>query len=182
MLEILYTGAFKCGDIQDNPLKSLGGFCSSSLVPNLYNNNLFSSITPFTVLKDRIELIGLMLKNSSTATLTNIKLWTETPVNSYAKFEIAVVSPSSAQGWFMERIPNKNSLPYNATFYNIEGIAQAVNLPDLIKDGRFGIWIKRTLIQTNIINLNDDDTLYSNYQNNIQIPNKEQIDIKIKFD
>jgi hypothetical protein len=180
MLEFFYTGAFKCGDVQSNPIKSLGGYCSSSKVPSFYQNNLFSSITPYSILKNKIELIGLILKNSYTRTLTNINISTITPSNSYAKFELAFVAlAQDNNGWYMEKIPNKNSIPYTATFYDIEN---GVNLPDLIQDGRIGIWVKRILNQSNIINLNDDDKLYNNYKNGVVLSVEEKIDIKVVFD
>jgi hypothetical protein len=182
MLQLNYTGAFKENDLQDNPSKSLGGYVSGSKVPSGNLNNLFSSISQFTKEKALFEIIGVVLKNTSQNNIVNIEIWTESESDSYCNVEIAVVSlASDGGGNFMEKITNRNSLPYNAVFYNIEGVANKINIGDLAIGGMLGIWFKRIIDKAKFVALNSDDTLYANYKAGIEVKIQENTNLKIQF-
>lgn len=182
MLQFYYTGAFKAGDLQDDPFKSLGGYVSGSLIPNGNLNNIFSSISQFTKEKSTFEVIGVVLKNISQNNINNIILYSESEINSYCNLEVAVVALAQDNGgYYMEKISNRNSLPYNAVFYNIEGVANKINIGSLAKDAMLGIWFKRIIDKTKFTSLNSDDVLYANYKAGIEVKTQENINLKINY-
>lgn len=187
MIELFYTNSIKEGLDQTNFLKSLGGYISGTKVPNDNFNNLFFNLSLIGInnIKKGIisyEIIGLGIKNSSSIKLNDINIWVEKEENSIGEFYMSIVNLSEdVNGKYMEKILNRNSSPYYATFYDINGIDKKKNIGDLIAGGLLGFWLKRIIDINKIDNLFNDDYLYNNYKNNITPYNKEIINLKIDW-
>jgi len=179
-MELFYTDATIYNTKQSDPSKSLGGYLSSSKIPSGSLENMFSSISQLTVNNDTYEIIGIILKNTSGVIKNNVKIWVELPIDSVVNIEAAIVElTQDNNGYFMENIPNRNSLPYEATFYDIETETNALDLGNMNNGAMFGIWLKRQLNPSTAALT--DAQLYSNYLSNTATTTKEEISLKIDF-
>jgi hypothetical protein len=121
-MQLFFTGADVLEGIQTNQLKSLGGYKSSTVIPNSSPNKLFDDISNITI-KNRLQQIrGIVLKNSLIA-MTDLKmnvvydnLYTE--YNNECEFDFAFVELSTNGA--MEKIPNIDALPYVGEFVSCE--------------------------------------------------------------
>ena len=147
-----YTSTLGINKEQLNPDLSLGGYISS-LIPNSRINNLFGDITSLGIDRNEPVYIGLFLKNTTGASITEVLLWFDYPTNCYSKLEIAAVIPTVdlENNPVIEQINSIFSAPYNGTFYEANGQANAVDLGDIAKDGLLGIWFKRTILKDIIL-------------------------------
>ena len=138
---------------------SLGGYQSSTVIPNDELNNLFGDITPFGLNRNKAQYIGIMLKNETGGDLTDIMFHFNYPENCYYKLEIAAITPTldSEGNYVIEHIDTQYSKPYTATFVEANGSDNAVNLGNLANNGLLGLFIKRTF---DISAVNED---YSDY-------------------
>jgi len=184
-MRLFYTITSGVDQIQPKPSNSLGGFRSSSPVPNGTFSNLFGEISKLTVQRgDRPQYIGLILRNETGAAVTNVEIWFDYPEGAYSTFRIAAVA-LTANGQ-MEDVPNSYSKPLNATFFEANGSANLVGVGDIAQDGQLGIWIERTLdidlirqTQANIYEPTAEDP--RRFQP-IELDKVEDIKINIKWD
>jgi hypothetical protein len=169
-MKLYYTGSKIYLGTQPQKEFSLGGFVSSSIVPNGQFGNLFSDITKYTEGNELTEVIGLVLKNGTGNAVNDILFNFTLPENSSASYQIAVVqlAQDSNGNYYMEEISNQYSLPYYATFY--DAVSQ-INLGSLLVDGMLGIWIKRTVTFT----ASDCDQLFEDFKAGTVPETKEQV-------
>lgn len=80
-LKLYYTGAIKFDQSQTEPIKSLGGFISSTEVPNGLLGNLFGDLSRFTVMQGKAEIRVFAIKNTAVVTKANLKCWFTYPNN-----------------------------------------------------------------------------------------------------
>jgi hypothetical protein len=151
-MRFFYTTSAGINKEQTNPLLSLGGY-QSTAVPNSRMNNLFGDITPLGMDRNEPIYIGLFLQNTTGAAVTNIKLWFDYPTNCYSKFEVAAVATTidAESNPVIEHITNNYATPFSGTFYEADGVGNAVDLGDLASNGLLGIWIKRTILKDVIV-------------------------------
>lgn len=143
-MRLFYTVSSKEGQPQKDPLLSLGGFRSSSMVPNDAFNALFGDISEYSIQKGLPEYVGLILQNTFSSAVENIFIWIPRQAGRYCKFKLAVVELSPTNE--METISTINSKPLQAEFYecseedrfSLEGIT--LNPGETI-----GLWLERTL-------------------------------------
>lgn len=187
-MELLYTGVTKEGLPQTDPTKSLGSFVSSSKIPNGSLDNLFSGVSYYSLLnnQDTFQVIGIVLKNTLGREAIDVNFWFETPVDSLYKYEVAFVTLSldNLCGYYMERIQNSGSLPYMGTFISIDGEANKGSIGNLASNQMIGIWIKRSVINSNASDLVDCDKLYADWVlNGEKNPSEEteETSFKIEF-
>jgi hypothetical protein len=149
-MKLYYTSPTAQDAIQADPRLSLGGYKALSPIPNSAFDSLFGEISQFLLSKDipEDEYIGLILKNETGSAVTNLWLWFEYATDCYSKFLVAAVDLSldSAGVYKMEHIPNRNSAPFYAEFYEASGVENAVSIGNLAIDGMLGLWFKRTLV------------------------------------
>ena len=105
---------------QPDTAKSLGGYVSSSLVPNGELNSLFDLISTYTLDKHRDEYVAIGIINQYGGTIRDVKLSIVTDPDAICKFDIAAVKLDS--NFAMEYIPNRYTQPINAQFYNADFI------------------------------------------------------------
>ena len=172
---------------QPKPEFSLGGYMSSSPVPNGILGNLFSELSLLTLDKLQDEFIGLILYNEQTTPSNDVELYFNypapdlngNPTNIY-KYYIASVQLNTT-GQPMENILNRNAQPFNATFYDAAGQSEAVNLGVIPSQTGLALWIKRSVISDNIKLLFDPTTLDNNFLAGTVPSSVEEIDMVITY-
>lgn len=144
-MQLYYSGAYAAGKPQTEGTKSLGGYPSTTLIPNGGLNNVFDPITRSYV-KGMIPSIRLIvLKNTTGSTVNDISIYTMS--GDLATYKIAAVAPTvdSCGNKVFESIPDGNTLPYQAILETHEGSGQAETVDTLAANDLIGIWIERDL-------------------------------------
>jgi hypothetical protein len=149
-MQLYYTGAKVAEGPQTDPSASLGGFKSSSLLSNGNLNNLFPTIVRSTIAKGKKDIRMIVLKNTTGAAITSLRIWTES--EKYSKVKIAAVLPVSGTVSF-EEVLDSNSIPFQASLSAHEGEGAAVNAGSLAANAVLGIWIQRELDLTKFTDL-----------------------------
>lgn len=182
-MKFYYTGASATEEIQNKPIFSLGGFKSSSIVPNGQISNLFGDISELTIDKNNFDIIGIILKNELPNKAKDILFHFEYEENSYIKIEVAFVSVVMATDGsiYMEKIVNSHSLPYIGDFVNPYNEANKINIGDLNKNSMIAIWFKKTLELNNIKNQTSPSNLLSLYNNSSSLPTINGVKIKMSW-
>ena len=155
MLKFYYTNISGDELPQTRSDLSLGGFKSSTLVPNDSFGNLFGDISVYSVRENRDEYVALALVNETGADVTDVTLYFDYPENRQKDIELAFVQFNSDGE--IEVIPNPYSRPYNAEFNSADGVENALNIGNLAANAKIGVWFKKIL---NIDNIKDS---YSDY-------------------
>lgn len=106
--------------------KSLGGYISSSPVPNGAINTLFDYISSFTEEKKQKETIAIALINKFDVAVTNVELKILTDVDNYALFRVCAVKVNN--DYVMEKINNRYQEPINAEFFDASFCRASVDL------------------------------------------------------
>lgn len=140
-MQFLYTGAATDGAEQLDPELSLGGFISSSVIPNDSLQNIFSEASYLSIQQKKREIKMIVLKNDSTTQAANsITLTPTLNDSSIGKYRIAIVLPDD-NGCF-EEVINSSVMPYYATFQDIVS-ETTIDLPNIAADDYIGLWIIR---------------------------------------
>lgn len=149
---LFYTGANKSNAIQGNPSLSLGGWISSSQVPNDYLNNLFSDIDYTTIKNDLKPIRVLGFKNLTGGIIPSFSVYTITPVNTSAKFKIGIILnaiDASCNCPYFEQLVSELANPFYVVLADCEGSSNALNLTNIPVNQFVGIFIQRVLIPDN---------------------------------
>ena len=102
---------------QTDPSKSLGGFVSSTVVPNAAMNSLFDLISSYTLEKRQPECVAIALINKfENINATNVKLRIVTQPENEATFKVAAVTLDS--NYAMEHIANRYQKPFIGEFHD----------------------------------------------------------------
>ena len=119
---------------QNDAAKSLGGYVSSSPVPNAELNILFDLISAYTLEKRKRETLGIALMNTLQQSVTNVTLKVVMGKDTLASFKIAAVTldPSLA----MEHIYNRYAEPIAAEFHSADFQRASVDMEVLKPAGR----------------------------------------------
>lgn len=114
----------------DNPQsdvnRSLGGYISSTPVPNAAINSLFDLISSYTLEKRQKETIAIGLINQLDKAVKDVELKVVTDPDNEATFKIAAVSVGS--NYLMEQIANRYQEPMSAEFYDASFYRAAVDI------------------------------------------------------
>jgi len=147
-MKLFYTGADKFNNLQPNIVLSLGGFISSTPIPNAQLSNLFSDISSFSISKDQFTVIAIALQNTLAKDVTDIFLWFDFLTDAFTKLEFAFVdvNDDSEGNLSIEKLSNSHSLPFFGTFQEASGEANKVNIGDLLKGQYLGLYIKQTFL------------------------------------
>jgi hypothetical protein len=152
---LLYTGASMPNAPQINADKSLGGYVSSTGIPNGRLSNLFSLISKSDVLQNRSVIRMITLKNTTGGDVTNVVVYTNT-TGGKVKLKLAAVAPAldANNNPVFETVFDSNTLPYQATLDYHEGVDNAIQA-GIIADGAvIGIWILREIDESKFPELN----------------------------
>lgn len=152
-LSIYYTGAAKFTASQNDASKSIGGYISSSIIPNGMLSNLFGDISAYTKsIANRSEYRAIAIKSTSAPTKSNLKAYFTYPQSNNADsnvcdYQIGYLSPQADQcGDLMtELLSSIYAQPYTVSFSPAVGLANALQLPNLDNNNYLVLYIKRTL-------------------------------------
>lgn len=114
---------------------SLGGFISSTTVPNGSLNSLFDLISSYTLEKRQKETIAVGLINKFNKTVNNIELKIITDEYDVASFKVAAVPLD--KDLLMESISNRYEEPMNAEFHNVSFNRTSVEI-EILNPGIIG--------------------------------------------
>lgn len=188
MFKLYYTTTKGEGETQPKSYNSLGGYRSATLVKNDEFDNFFGELSAYTVANNtENQYIGLILRNEG-GNKTNITLHFSRPQTCYSKLYAAAVdlSVDSESKEFMESVPTVNSAPLYATFYEAEGLDNAVSLGDIPANGAIGLWLKREILRDIIIQDRSVVTAVDPTDENRVIPKvfekSDTIDIVLSYD
>jgi hypothetical protein len=171
-MKLYYTSSTSQDAIQADPRLSLGGYKSASPLPNNAFDNLFSEITQFMLSKlPEDEFIALVLKNETGVEVDNLWLWFEYGNTPYSKYLVAAVDMTADVNGIlqMEHVPNRNSKPLYADFYEAPGQVNAVEIGTVAIDGMVGIWIQRSLVDGLADSIQAENNLYTTDPNNADL-------------
>lgn len=101
---------------QEDVSKSLGGYVSSSPVPNGSTNGLFDLISMLSLKNKQEETIGIALINKLPTPVYNVELKMVGDIDNICGFKIAAVSLDD--NLCMEHIENRYQEPIQAEFYD----------------------------------------------------------------
>ena len=154
-----YTGAPDLEQPQTQIQRSLGGFKSSTRVPNDVLNNLFSDLSSNDLSAGENQIIGLILKNEMGVSVSDVIIYCEPPADSNVKFFVSAVSvPSSGR---IEQIANNDATPYFGQLLDMTGVMNARTLVNELADGdAIGVWIRRVVEPSSVQTC---DQLYAAY-------------------
>jgi hypothetical protein len=169
-LKLFYTGALKFDNPQQDTIRSLGGYISSSEVPNGWIGNLFGDMSKFTVQQGKAEIRVIAIKNTG-ANKTGLKCWFVYPDDGAAPtpnltndcdFEIgfAIPSPDDCGDLMTEKIANIYAQPYTVTLVPGKvSLITALALGALDAGDYLCIFIRRKIKLTTQQPLSDADLL-----------------------
>jgi hypothetical protein len=146
---LYYTGAVKNDQQQNDPSKSLGGWISSSIIPNSKLGNLFSGISDSMIQNPNTQIRVIALKNLTGET-KNVTIYTDTPEDSYSIFKLGVSQPviDPECGPYFESLSSEDSLPYMTQVEEHEGAINGITISDFANNAYLGIFIVRELKDT----------------------------------
>jgi hypothetical protein len=176
-MKLYYTVISRENAPQTRPDLSLGGFKSSTSIPQNRFQNLFSDISLYSIRENQDEFIAAVLVNETGVIISNATFYFDYPVNCQKKFEIAFVQLSNKGE--MQSVQSSYSQPYNVEFSEADGIANAVNIGNLGIGQKIGIWFKK------ILNIDTITNEYSNANlelNGDLIESPEDINFQINWD
>lgn len=157
-MKLYYTGSDSFNGVQTDSKSSLGGFISSTPIPNQKIGNLFSDISYNNLIKKPIEIIGIALKNEL-ANKIDLKIWIEKLSGGICNYQIALVAPTvQGSNLSLEKISTKDSYPYYASFINAISEGTAFYQATFNLNEYLGIWIKRE-ITSDGLELYENDSL-----------------------
>lgn len=151
MITYFFTGADDYLDTQIDKDKSLGGYISSSSVPNDLVGNLFGEISSYTIDQDFRETKAIAIKNETGSDITDLTTYfNNLATNPFLKIEIAAVALTedtscTPSKFSMEKIINMRATPVNAVFAEPTSAGTAVSLGALANGSMLGIWIRVSL-------------------------------------
>ena len=134
------TSSLKRSEVapQSDPAKSLGGWVSSSPVPNASLNALFDLVSASTLSDRPVETIALGLINMLSVPVTNVRLSIVVGEKPICSWKVAATALS--EDLRMESIPNRYSEPISAQFYDATFQRACVEfelIGDPLKDDQF---------------------------------------------
>lgn len=102
---------------QNDPRMSLGGYVSSTPVPNAALNVLFDQVSLLTLQNRPTECMAFALINKSDRPAADVEIKIVGADDDVCQFEVAAVAVKDLQ---MESLRSRYSLPIGATFYNAD--------------------------------------------------------------
>jgi hypothetical protein len=171
-MKLYYTGSDAYNEAQDDKDKSLGGFKSSTLIPNDLANNLFGDISMYSLNDKLRETRALIFLNDAGSALTNLYIHFDKATGALGTFEVAAVAitPNQAGEVFMESIGNIRATPFTGTFVEADGVANKQLLSASLADNTYlGLWIRRRLTSADKTQF-ECDTLNENFISDPKVP------------
>lgn len=148
MIVFYYTNAAVKDGEQKEPKKSLGGYISSTTVPNAKKGNLFGDLGAIDLQNDSERIIAIAAKNISQAALNDLtfKVSTPTILPQNVRFRFALVT---VEDGVMEQIDHFDATPYVGSFQelgqDIQYDEEVAVVSSLGVGDAIGIWVQRVI-------------------------------------
>lgn len=181
-MKFLYTGASSYNTPQTTAFKSLGGFISSTQLPNDLSNNIFSDISELSKQHLRREAICIALYNDDVDVAQNLELTFNADfAKLIADFQIAFSGASidDCGNYYFESINDSSAIPY-LEFDTITDLNKVFNIGNVQPKAYIGVWLIRKLTKTKTIPISCD-TLASNYTNNVEATTEESFTLDLAW-
>lgn len=159
-MRLYFTGASEGDQAQTLPSRSLGGYLSTSVVPNGSISNLFDGISQYTLLNGNKEYRGVVLTNT-TQQNKNVTLHYNNLSNdpiSFFKMALVALATDDCNKQYMEQIASVDHKPVNAFFIDNRGEDNSLSF-QLDAGQSIGIWIERTVNKSKGVKYLSNDAL-----------------------
>jgi len=183
-MKIYYTGSVEYNTQQLDKDLSIGGYKSSSLVPNDIVGNLFGSVSMYSLDKNLRETRAIIIHNDSATDKLNLYLWFEKLLQSVGRYEVAAVAltPDSDGEVSMESIGSIRATPYSGVFVEADGKAnKQLILPNFEAGSYIGIWLRRVLTDSDK-DIYNPDVMYQNFIANPRIKPQTEGSVSVVFE
>lgn len=140
---LYYTGAIEDNGIQDSPSLSLGGYISSTQIPNGELNNIFPRITRNLVIKKKRAVRLIVFKNETGATINNLKISSENGLYSFITMDFIAPGLDACGKQKFEKIKTGENLPYQSSDFQNYTEDVPYLIESLEADKCVGVWLKR---------------------------------------
>lgn len=185
MLKLYYTVSSGYLDIQGNYINSLGGFPSSTEVPNDVFDNLFDEISLSEIKDVKTQYRAIIIKNESEEIIENIELWFEKKDSNICSYQIGANILSNDEQPFMEHIPSVYSKPLYTQLYDAT-VDSKVSIGNLNPGQMIGLWLSRTVDKEKALeeynNVAEPDPFHRSRYKPIEKEKQETVDLKITWD
>ena len=160
MMKLYYTTVKEPDSPNSRPDLSLGGYKSSTPIPNASNSNLFSDVSIYSVYSDKEEYIGIAVKNESSSKLENVNLWFNVPEDSQIEVEVAATIPN--ESGMVETIPNTFSRPMYSEFFSANSEEDKVGVGDIEAGEFIFLWLMKKINIDKVNEHEEDEVIISN--------------------
>lgn len=185
MLKLYYTVSSGYLDIQGNYTNSLGGFPSSTEVPNDVFDNLFDEISLSEIKDAKTQYKAIVIKNEGEEVIENVELWFEKKDSNICSYQIGATLLSNDEQSFMEQIPSVYSKPLYTQLYDAT-VDSKVSIGNLNPGQMIGLWLSRTVDKEKALeeynNVAEEDPLHRSRYKPIEKEKQETVDLKITWD
>lgn len=185
MLKLYYTVSSGYLDIQGNYTNSLGGFPSSTEVPNDVFDNLFDEISLSEIKDAKTQYKAIVIKNEGEEVIENVELWFEKKDSNVCSYQIGATLLSNDEQPFMEQIPSVYSKPLYTQLYDAT-VDSKVSIGNLNPGQMIGLWLSRTVDKEKALeeynNVAEEDPLHRSRYKPIEKEKQETVDLKITWD
>jgi hypothetical protein len=177
-MKLFYSIISQKDQPQDDPLYSLGGFCSSTPIPSGKVNSLFGTISERTIDKRESQYICLILRNTFLTAVTGAALWLVSDITNQGLFKVALALPLNGE---FESVTSSFSRPLYAEFNSADGSEDSIALPNMEPGAELAVWLERTinLELEEVKKRNDPDFLFLN--KDIELDTVEKLNLKIQW-
>ena len=142
---LFYTGAVQANFPQNISVKSLGGYVSSTVVPNNLVSNIFSPLSTSDIKSQKKQLRCIVLKNTFQTEVTNVQIFTEIEEDSKSNinlgFQVEMFVDKCGEV-YTESIQQSDQLPYYITFNNYTEL-EPFTIPSILPGNSVAIWLSR---------------------------------------
>jgi hypothetical protein len=146
MIYLYYTGAKENDGVQTEIQKSLGGYISSSIIPNASLNSLFRDLSEFSKIKNSSEVICVAIKNTLLTPLENFTFYINgLDASIDVKAAFVVPTTDSCGNKVFESIKTQEQLPYYAEFENVDGEDNAINIGQFPANSFLGLFLQKII-------------------------------------
>lgn len=145
-MQLFYTVSSEYLAAQSKSMNSLGGYVSSTKIPNDVFGNLFDELSLRTVKDAKTEYRAIVLKNESDKIIQNVQLWFVIPEDAYCSCKIGatLLNQNEDGSQYMESVPSIYSAPFNTQLYDATE-DDKVTIGNMEPGQMIGLWISRSV-------------------------------------
>jgi len=189
-MNLYYTGANEFLGIQQSSILSLGGFISNSLIPNGSLGNLFGGLSKKTLQEKTRTILGIAFKNNfeENKKLANLKI--TLIVEDILTFPFIVKvgkeivkGDDFLKGYSLQTISNKNSIPYNVEFVNLNESIFQVEVDFKIDYNKYiGLWFIREIDESKLEDFYSNEKLIERFSENQKNKKEDLFNFNVEFE